>query len=83
MSERKREQEGDLIALGHALRELRLRAGLTQEAVALRAGMHPAYVSRLERGHRGVQWLTVRRLLVALEVDLSQLAEAVERAERD
>jgi Helix-turn-helix domain len=39
--------------------------------------MDPTYVSRIERGRRGVQWLTVLRFLRALGADLHQLADAV------
>jgi transcriptional regulator with XRE-family HTH domain len=73
-------READLIALGRALRDLRLQAGLTQEQLAERLDMHAGYVSRLERGHRGVQWLTVQRFLAALGADLHQLADALGRA---
>jgi transcriptional regulator with XRE-family HTH domain len=80
MSER--ERDAHLIALGRALRELRIQAGLTQEQLAERLDMHAAYVSRLERGHRGAQWLTVQRFLTALGADLHQLANAIDDAER-
>lgn len=73
-------READLIALGRALRDLRLRAGLTQEQLAARLDMHAGYVSRLERGHRGVQWLTVQRFLTALGADMHQLGDALDRA---
>jgi hypothetical protein len=39
--------------------------------------MDPTYISRIERGRRGVQWLTVQRFLRALGADLHQLADAV------
>ena len=38
------------LAFGAALRQRRLRAGLTQEALAEAAGLHPVHVGRLERG---------------------------------
>ncbi|MGA2166296.1 MAG: helix-turn-helix transcriptional regulator [Solirubrobacteraceae bacterium] len=65
------------MALGRALRALRDRAGITQEQLAARLQMDPTYVSRIERGRRGVQWLTVQRFLRALGADLHQLADAV------
>jgi transcriptional regulator with XRE-family HTH domain len=70
-------RDTDLIALGRALRALRDRAGITQEQLAARLQMDPTYVSRIERGRRGVQWLTVQRFLRALGADLHQLADAV------
>ena len=56
----------------YALRE---RAGLTQEQFGERAGMDATYLSQLENGHRGVRWATVMRILRALDLDLTDLAE--------
>jgi transcriptional regulator with XRE-family HTH domain len=36
--------------LGRVLAEARRRAGLSQEALASRAKLHPTYISQLERG---------------------------------
>jgi len=69
------------IVLGRALRELRRRAGLTQEQLAERIDAHPTFVARLERGRRGAHWRTVMRLLDALGADLHQLADAFDRAQ--
>ncbi|MCX4747466.1 XRE family transcriptional regulator [Kitasatospora sp. NBC_01287] len=44
--------EGELTGLGARLREHRLAARLTLEAAAARAGLSPAYLSRLETGRR-------------------------------
>jgi transcriptional regulator with XRE-family HTH domain len=65
-------------ALGRAIRELRKRAGLTQEEVAARARIGATYLSQLENGHRGVRWHSVTRLLRALDADLHQLADAID-----
>jgi len=70
-------------AFGRALRDLRVRAGLTQEELASRVGIGVAYVSRLENGHRGARWHTVMRLLRALDATLADLGDAITRAERD
>ncbi len=39
-----------LAGIARALRRARLKKGLTQEAVAEGAGVHPTYVSRVETG---------------------------------
>jgi transcriptional regulator with XRE-family HTH domain len=70
-------RDADLIALGRALRSLRDRAGITQEQLAALLEMDATYISRIERGRRGVQWLTVQRFLRALDSDLHQLANAI------
>jgi transcriptional regulator with XRE-family HTH domain len=80
MSERARDI--DLIVLGRALRVLRDQAGITQEQLATRLRMDATYISRIERGRRGVQWLTVQRFLRALDADLHQLADAIAEAEK-
>jgi transcriptional regulator with XRE-family HTH domain len=69
----------DQAILGAALRTLRERAGLTQEQFGERAGMDATYLSQLENGHRGIRWATVMRMLRALNLDLTDLAEEYPR----
>jgi transcriptional regulator with XRE-family HTH domain len=69
-------------ALGRALRELRNGAGLTQEDLAVRAGIGATYLSQLENGHRGVRWHSVTRLLNGIGADLHQLADAITEARK-
>jgi transcriptional regulator with XRE-family HTH domain len=76
-------RETELRLLGGALRRLRDVAGITQEELARRVQMDPTYISRIERGRRGVQWLTVQRFLRALDADLHQLAKAIKDQEHD
>ena len=54
------------------LRSVRLRHGLTQAQLALRAGTTQTAISRLERGDRSPSIETVRRLLLVMgeELDL-------------
>lgn len=68
--------------LGKALRELREQAGLTQEALAARVDIGATYVSQVENGHRGIRWHTLLAFLGALDVDLRQLGEAIDKQER-
>jgi HTH-type transcriptional regulator / antitoxin HipB len=67
----------DQQAVGRALRELRKRAGLTQEQVAERMGTSSTYLSRLEAGQRDIRLSTVLRLLDAIGADLRQLSDAI------
>jgi transcriptional regulator with XRE-family HTH domain len=71
----------DHYVLGRALRELRLRAELTQEELGARAGIGTSYLSQLENGHRGVGWHSVTRLLNGIGADLHQLADAMAEVE--
>jgi transcriptional regulator with XRE-family HTH domain len=67
--------------LGRALRELREQAALTQESLAARVDIGATYVSQVENGHRGIRWHTLLAFLQALDVDLYQLAEAIDKQE--
>lgn len=60
-------------ALGKNLRQARERAGLTQEVVAERSGVHPTEVSRIESGKRDPRIATVEALAEAVGVSVSDL----------
>ncbi|MGN6373578.1 MAG: helix-turn-helix domain-containing protein [Solirubrobacteraceae bacterium] len=68
--------------LGHALQSLRTTAGVTQEELAQTLGVHPTYVSQVERGKRGVRWYTVLRFLDGLGANLHQLADLMDVVEK-
>lgn len=72
----------DYAILGRALRELRDHAALTQEQLATKVGVGATYISQVEHGRRGVRWHTLRKILQALDADLRQLADAIDRQER-
>src|SRR4030088_380577 len=72
-------------AFGDLLRQHRLAAGLTQEALAERAGLSMHGIQKLERGVTRPYRDTVRRLLAALKLsgdDLGQLWAAAGAAPR-
>jgi transcriptional regulator with XRE-family HTH domain len=60
-------------ALGLAIREVRLRVGISQEGLADRSGMHRTYVGGIERGERNVSFGNLLKLASALEIRLSEL----------
>lgn len=64
-----------LRAFGLTVREFRLRAGLTQEVLADRAGVDRTYVGGVERGERNVGFVNLIRLADALGVAPSHLLE--------
>jgi transcriptional regulator with XRE-family HTH domain len=66
-------------ALGAAIRELRSKTGMTQEAVAQRAGITVAHVSGIERGHANPSWAAVMAIADALDVSIVEVAQRVEK----
>lgn len=68
-----------LVALGLAIRSLRERKAVSQEAFALEAGLHRTYIGAIERGERNIGVLTLRTLALGLGVALSELLREAER----
>lgn len=64
------------ILVGRALRSVRLQRGMTQENLANACGMHPTYVSDIERGARNPSWKAIVRLAHGLEVPVATIAAA-------
>ena len=65
-------------AFGRVLRALRLERGLSQEALALEAGIQRNYVSLIERGINQPTITIIFKLAAAMEVKPSQLIELAE-----
>jgi transcriptional regulator with XRE-family HTH domain len=66
-------------ALGRAVREVRARRGLSQEALGERAGLHRNYVGSVERGLINPTLKTLLALVGGLAVPLGELVEVYER----
>lgn len=62
-----------LKALGKRIRIQRITVELSQEQLALAAGMSRNFVSSIERGMHGVDVVRLARLALALDVDLPVL----------
>jgi transcriptional regulator with XRE-family HTH domain len=56
------------LRVGQNIRTERKRVGITQEALAERAGMHPVEVGRAERGVRDLRVSTVVKLARGLGI---------------
>jgi transcriptional regulator with XRE-family HTH domain len=61
------------VKVGHNVRANRERIGITQEALADRAGMHPVEVGRAERGLRDLRISTVVKLAKGLGIPACEL----------
>ena len=66
-----------LVALGHCIAERRRRAGLSQEALAERTGLHRTYISSAERGRRNLTINSLRALANGVECKPSELLAEV------
>lgn len=62
-----------LLILGRAVRAARVDAGLSQEALADRAGLHRTYVGGVERGERNISMASLFRIADALGVPPQEL----------
>jgi len=58
---------------GRNLKRVRSAAGLSQEELAARAGLHRTYVSSVERGQRNVSIDNIFALAAALKCDPREL----------
>lgn len=59
--------------LGKRIKELRLKAGFSQEELAAKAGLHRTYMSDIERGERNVSVENIEKIAKALSVKSSDL----------
>jgi transcriptional regulator with XRE-family HTH domain len=66
------------VLFGAVLRSIRIERGLSQEALALEAGLQRNYISLMERGLNQPTITTIFRLALALGVRPSVLVERVE-----
>lgn len=67
------EEEAILAELGRRIRTQRKRVGLTQEQLALVAGVDRSYCGSVERGERNITFIILCRLALALESDVAAL----------
>ena len=78
-----------LKVFSHNVRMYRIRLGLSQEAVAVRTGLHRTYISAVERGKRSISLDNIQRIADALEIetyllfvdDTNSFSETIERGE--
>ena len=58
---------------GRRLKDLREHRGMTQETLADLSGLHPTYISGIERGRRNVSLENIGRLAAAFGISPSDL----------
>ena len=65
----------ELVKFGLRIKELRLKASLSQEALAAECGLDRTYISGIERGLRNPSFKNIIRIAKSLNVSPSQLLE--------
>lgn len=75
------DRDASLVALGRAIRLLRLEAELSQERLAIKVDVDPTYISRIEAGRSNISWNAMRRIGQALDVPVWQLVQRIEAIE--
>ena len=65
--------------LGDRIRARRQKLGISQETLALRAGINRSYVGSLEAGERNPSLENVARLAVALDIDAADLVRGLQK----
>ena len=61
-----RDEHGQLVRLGQAIRDRRKGIALSQEALADAAGIDRSHMGKIERGERNVTLLNLSRVAAAL-----------------
>ena len=71
------EHAGDqiLVDLGAAIRKTRKELGLSQEALAIDAGLDRSYMGGIERGEHNVSLVNVQKIADALGLKMSKLID--------
>jgi XRE family transcriptional regulator, regulator of sulfur utilization len=64
---------------GQTVRRRRMAAGFSQEKLAEQAGLHPTYISMIERGVRNATLDTASRIAKALKMSLPRLIEQAQQ----
>ncbi len=65
-----------LVALGAEIRRARAGVGLSQEALAVDAGLDRSYVGGIERGEHNITIMNITKIADALKVKPSKLLES-------
>ncbi|MBX9898615.1 MAG: helix-turn-helix transcriptional regulator [Qipengyuania sp.] len=71
-----RNETGLRANLARNLRQLRAAKGLSQEALADRAGLHRTFVGSVERCERNISLDNIAKLAAALDVSAAKLLES-------
>ena len=62
---------------GKMVRALRISKGMSQEALAASAGLHPTHISLIESGKRCIRLTTIKQLALGLRVQPAEIMPSV------
>jgi len=71
------DQEEILKTLGRQIRSVRQKSGLSQEQLALKAGIDRSYYGGIERGERNASFLTLAKIASCLKCDVASFAQNI------
>jgi len=69
--------------LGRAVKDVRASRSMTQEELAERSGLHPTYISDIERGARNPSFRALVRLADGLGATVAEIGAAYDRRTRE
>jgi ribosome-binding protein aMBF1 (putative translation factor) len=65
-----------LVALGEAIRQRRLKLGLSQEGLALEVGLDRSYLGGVERGEHNVAIMNIVKIANSLKLSVAKLLDS-------
>lgn len=72
-------QKDLLLAFGQTVRRIRLSMDISQEKFADMCDLHRTYISDIELGKRNVSLENIGKMASALDINISELFQEVER----
>ena len=57
---------------GKRLRSLRTKKGISQLDLEIESGINRTEISRIENGHKNIEFLTIVKLAIALDIELRE-----------
>jgi transcriptional regulator with XRE-family HTH domain len=64
---------------GQRVRDERLKQGLSQEALAEKAGVHRTYIGMIERAEKNITLTNIEKIANALDVEIGTLLKGTNR----
>jgi len=66
-----------LLRFAERVREERAKQGISQEALAARAGVHRTYIGMIERAEKNITLSNIEKIAKALKVSITELTKRI------